>query len=83
METSQWEVVQLELKYCERCGGLWLRRRGVDDVYCASCVGEMPEFRMLRRFKHRRTAPVPVNNNGKLRGQLQLVATAGTTGGNA
>ncbi len=31
------EEVQVELKYCERCGGLWLRRQGADGVYCASC----------------------------------------------
>ena len=28
---------QLELKYCERCGGLWLRLQGNDGAYCASC----------------------------------------------
>ncbi len=27
----------VELKYCERCGGLWLRRRGGAGVHCASC----------------------------------------------
>jgi Zn-finger nucleic acid-binding protein len=31
------EEIQVELKYCERCGGLWLRRQGADGVYCASC----------------------------------------------
>jgi len=29
--------MQVELKYCERCGGLWLRPQGTDGVYCASC----------------------------------------------
>ncbi len=29
--------IQVELKYCERCGGLWLRPQGADGVYCASC----------------------------------------------
>ena len=29
--------IQVELKYCERCGGLWLRPEGTDEVYCASC----------------------------------------------
>jgi len=29
--------IQVELKYCERCGGLWLRPQGADDVYCAGC----------------------------------------------
>ena len=29
---------KLELKYCERCGGLWLRSQGSDAVYCAACA---------------------------------------------
>jgi hypothetical protein len=35
----------LELKYCERCGGLWLRPVGLGRVYCEACervVAEMP-----------------------------------------
>ncbi|MFZ0860912.1 MAG: hypothetical protein WAN18_09545 [Candidatus Sulfotelmatobacter sp.] len=31
------EEIHVELKYCERCGGLWLRRQDVEGVYCASC----------------------------------------------
>ena len=31
------QEIQVELKYCERCGGLWLRPRGRDGVYCANC----------------------------------------------
>jgi len=31
------EAIQLDLKYCERCGGLWLRRKGTNGVYCAGC----------------------------------------------
>ena len=34
-------AIQLELKYCERCGGLWLRPRGSDLVFCASCARAM------------------------------------------
>jgi len=34
MEGSE---LQLELKYCERCGGLWLRPQGADIVYCDGC----------------------------------------------
>ena len=34
-------VIQLELKYCERCGGLWLRRKGSDLVFCVSCTRVM------------------------------------------
>jgi len=32
---------QLELKYCERCGGLWLRPVGGGQIYCAGCAGQM------------------------------------------
>ncbi len=31
------EGISMELKYCERCGGLWLRREGEPGVYCAEC----------------------------------------------
>jgi len=31
------EEIRVELKYCERCGGLWLRARGSEGVHCASC----------------------------------------------
>jgi len=36
----------LELKYCEHCGGLWLRPAGGGQVYCVACacaMGELPE----------------------------------------
>jgi len=29
--------IQVELKYCERCGGLWLRQQGTKSVYCGGC----------------------------------------------
>jgi hypothetical protein len=29
----------MELKYCERCGNLWLRRSGAEDAHCAPCAG--------------------------------------------
>ena len=38
--------ILVELKYCERCGGLWLRPQGTDGVYCASChmlLAAMPD----------------------------------------
>ena len=34
---SRQEELAVELKYCERCGGLWLRRPGQDVVYCDRC----------------------------------------------
>ena len=38
MEACEAGFVQLELKYCERCGALWLRLRGSDVVICGACV---------------------------------------------
>jgi len=30
-------LIRLELKYCENCGGLWLRRRGERLPHCHRC----------------------------------------------
>ena len=27
-------LIKLECKYCERCGGLWIRRRGETEARC-------------------------------------------------
>jgi hypothetical protein len=35
---------QFELKYCERCGGLWLRPAGGGQVYCVACARQMAEL---------------------------------------
>ena len=42
MQSSQYP--RLELKYCERCGGLWLRPQLAETVYCASCAEAMREL---------------------------------------
>jgi hypothetical protein len=37
--------VGVELKYCEHCGGLWVRERGAGTVYCDRCqevVADLP-----------------------------------------
>jgi hypothetical protein len=34
---------KVELKYCERCGGLWLRWEGSLERYCLYCAPEMQE----------------------------------------
>jgi hypothetical protein len=54
MEPLEAGSIQLELKYCERCGGLWLRPTGSDLLFCAGCVramaGLLPGLRLgLRR----------------------------------
>ena len=35
---------QFELKYCERCGGLWLRPMGGGQIYCVRCSREMTKL---------------------------------------
>jgi hypothetical protein len=41
MEDLENAGVQLELKYCERCGGLWLRPVGSDLIFCSACAKAM------------------------------------------
>ena len=40
---SDRELIQLELKYCERCGGLWFRMQCSPEVYCATCAIAMAD----------------------------------------
>ncbi len=44
-EGSSGTELQFELKYCERCGALWMRPVGGEQVYCVACaeaMGELP-----------------------------------------
>jgi hypothetical protein len=43
-EISSTNELQFELKYCERCGGLWLRPAGGGQVYCVACGREMAKL---------------------------------------
>jgi hypothetical protein len=44
------QEIQLELKYCERCGGLWLRELGCGEVYCINCMAAMNELPAPRKL---------------------------------
>ncbi|HVO63385.1 MAG TPA: hypothetical protein VMT53_20830 [Terriglobales bacterium] len=44
MEPETIALIEVELKYCERCGGLWLRLKGSDKVYCADCEPAMTDL---------------------------------------
>jgi hypothetical protein len=44
MQKSGKAFEELDLKYCERCGVLWLRRKGEERVYCVVCVPKMNEM---------------------------------------
>jgi len=63
MGRTEGPEIQVELKYCERCGGLWLRPRGADGVYCAGCRVRLaampnPEEAPHREARRRRKARV-------------------------
>lgn len=46
---------RMELKYCERCGGLWLRPQGDEGVDCCRCRARTAD--LLRPGKVRGTEP--------------------------
>lgn len=51
------EMVRVELKYCERCGGLWVRECGT-GVYCESCQRSVNELPIPKKKPQRVTLPV-------------------------
>jgi Zn-finger nucleic acid-binding protein len=81
MDGSLHELIQLELKYCERCGGLWLRRLGNEGVYCRICAVEMPEFRVARTRRSR--ARLPLTQKRDIHGRFTVIAALGESGGHA
>lgn len=59
--TSQVDtLVGLELKYCEQCGGLWLRRRGSEECYCAACARFLEDIPPRPRDNRRRGGSGPL-----------------------
>jgi hypothetical protein len=56
MEPLEAGSIQLELKYCERCGALWLRPKGSDLVFCSSCALVMAGLAPTSRFLNQRYA---------------------------
>ena len=56
--------LRVELKYCERCGSLWLRECGGGQIYCENCIPKVDELPAPRQT---RTAPrLPVSNRAFL-----------------
>jgi len=48
-------IRKLELKICERCGGLWLRPAGSAWSYCGPCKVQVDELPTVRLKRPRRT----------------------------
>ena len=68
MEMEGLEIVRLELKYCERCGGLWMRTWGTDEVYCPSCAVQMSDMPAVRR---RRKLHLLVSDRVEIKSQCE------------
>ena len=91
IDTLEGAEKNVELKYCERCGGLFLRTPGAGIVYCVGCtsrLGEDPDLGSVTYSAPRRKNRGARLTNGperkrKLHGSgqseyLQGVATRGT-----
>lgn len=50
--------VGVELKYCEHCGGLWVRERGAGTVYCEKCEPKVADLPAQKRRSRRPGLPV-------------------------
>lgn len=51
-------TVGVELKYCEHCGGLWVRERGAGTVYCARCEDKVADLPAVKVKRGRLALPV-------------------------
>ena len=56
--------VRVELKYCEHCGGLWVRERGAGVVYCDQCQPKVAGLPIPR--KRSRKVVLPIGRRTKL-----------------
>jgi len=50
--------IRVELKYCEHCGGLWVREGG-GGVYCEKCQPKVADLPIPKR-KYTKRAILPV-----------------------
>jgi len=49
--------VRVELKYCEHCGGLWVRERGAGVVFCEKCQPKVDDLPMRKKRPGRTRLP--------------------------
>jgi len=79
VQEEKMEEVQgrVELKYCERCGGLWLRRTGTERVYCTQCEHHMRELSLVGYQKAgKRRADAPGLNSGMIHASGEMATAA-------
>jgi hypothetical protein len=81
MEVDEAREGEVELKYCERCGALWLRPCGVEEVYCLACVPKMAEFPVARPRRSGPSMPVAPTEDVEIEGCLAELAGVCAEGG--
>jgi ribosomal protein L37AE/L43A len=57
-ENKNKNEVGVELKYCEHCGGLWVRERGAGIVYCEKCQPMVADLPAPKKKPQRIALPV-------------------------
>ena len=57
MEQQDVDAIQMELKYCERCGALWLRLTGSELIFCSPCSVILAGLARDPRFREHRGSP--------------------------
>lgn len=77
MDLDDAKIVQLELKYCERCGGLWFRPLGCGEIYCAACAVEMLNVAFSGRRKNSPRLPINHKTEGVLNAKLVVISGEG------
>ena len=67
---------RVEMKYCERCGALWVRAIGSRNVYCCQCERQMRELPLAGHQKAgMRRQKTDSNEFGILRASGELNTT--------
>jgi Zn-finger nucleic acid-binding protein len=77
MERLEIEIVEVELKYCERCGGLWVRPCGSERVFCGNCAPRMAEL------EKRLSVQFPIDDGKTFEATIEELAALCSEGGNA
>jgi len=54
---SNRKQIRVELKYCEHCGGLWIREGG-GGVYCEKCQAKVADLPVAKKRPGRLVLPV-------------------------
>lgn len=57
-------MIRLELKYCERCGGLLLRKVNEAVVYCSPCERSLSEMPAVKGKSQKKNSSANVEEMG-------------------